>query len=68
MEDFENTADLYIEVTKPSFKLAPNIVSKELHLSDKWSTNRVYRIHPLLAGTYLIFDLHKNPHYQLPTA
>ena len=58
--------DLYIEVTRTGFKMRPSDVSKEEYLSDKWHTDMVYRITPFPSGTYLLYNLHKNPHYQLP--
>lgn len=67
MERLKQTSDLYIEITSDKFKVSPNIVSKESYLSDKWKTTKVFRLHPFICGTYLIFDLHRNPHYQLPT-
>ena len=67
MEILQDTSDLYIEVTSENFKCSPNIVTKEAYLSDKWKTTKVYRLHPFPSGIYLIFDLHRNPHYQLPT-
>ena len=67
MTNYQNSSDLYIEVTNKAFKLSPNIVSKQPYLSDKWKTEKVFRVHLFLSGIYLLFDLHKNPHYQLPT-
>ena len=34
---------------------------------DKWISEKVFRIHPFQSGVYLLYDLHKNPHYHLPT-
>ena len=35
------------------------------YLSKKWETLKIYRSPPFLAGTYLLYHLHKNPHYML---
>ena len=54
--------DLYIEVTKKNFKHSPDKVMKQCYLSKTWTTEKVYRIPSFYTGTYLIIDLHKNPH------
>lgn len=59
-------SDLYIEFTGDDFKMKPSDVMQEHFLSAKWKTEKAYRIIPFQSGTYLIYDLHKNPHYQLP--
>ena len=62
----EVSPDLYIEITSNSFKSSPNLVYQQDFLHDTWDTQRVYRLHPFQSGVYLLYDLHKNPHYQLP--
>ena len=57
--------DLYIEVTKKNFKHSPDKVMEQCYLSNTWTTEKVYRIPSFYTGTYLIMDLHKNPHYML---
>ena len=61
-----NTPDLYIEITSNKFKTSSNSVYQQSYLHESWDTQRVYRLHPFQSGVYLLYDLHKNPHYQLP--
>ena len=58
--------DMYIEITSDDFKKRPESILSSKYLSDSWTTQTVYRIPSFLAGTYLMYNLHKNPHYQLP--
>ena len=60
-----NFHDMYLEITDHDFKFRPKDILKLPFLSDEWVTERMYRLPSYLAGTYLMFDLHKNPHYQL---
>lgn len=59
-------SDMYIEITDEKFQMGAGRVKKESFLSDEWKTLHIYRIPSYLSGTYLMFNLHKNPHYSLP--
>lgn len=61
-----NFSDMYIEITDEKFQMGAGRVKKQPYLSDEWTTKHIYRIPSYLAGTYLMFNLHKNPHYSLP--
>ena len=61
----KNLPDFYIEVTSENFRKGSKTVMDSSYLSNNWETLKIYRIPPFLAGTYLLYDLHKNPHYML---
>ena len=63
-----NIPDLYLEITTKDFKMRPDKVMLEQYLSPKWKTRHAYRIPCTTSGCYLVYDLHKNPHYQLHTS
>lgn len=66
MSSHDVIPDFYMEVTSNKFKSSPNLVYQQSYLHESWDTQRVYRLHPFNSGIYLLYDLHKNPHYQLP--
>ena len=68
MEPYKYSPDLYIEITSNAFKSSPNQVLQQSYLHDSWYTKKVYRIQPFEAGIYLLFNLHRNPHYHLPVS
>ena len=47
--------------------MRPDKVMLEQYLSPKWKTRHAYRIPCTTSGCYLVYDLHKNPYYQLHT-
>ena len=57
--------DLYFEFTDNHFKYNHDLMKTSSYLSNKWTTTHVYRLPPFRAGAYLVYDLHKTPHYQL---
>ena len=57
--------DFYVEDTTVSFRLASKKVQAEEYLSDKWDTRTMYCIPGGNAGSYLIYNLHRNPHFHL---
>ena len=57
--------DFYIEDTQSPFRVQPGKVQKEEYLSKSWKTKRIYCIPASKAGIYLLYNLHKNPHYHL---
>ena len=57
--------DFYVEDTTASFRLAPKKVQREEYLSDLWDTKTIYCIPGGSAGSYLIYNLHRNPHFHL---
>ena len=57
--------DFYVEDTTVSFRLASKKVQAEEYLSDKWDTRTIYCIPGGNAGSYLIYNLHRNPHFHL---
>ena len=61
----KNLPDFIIEVTSNNFRKGSKTVMDSSYLSNNWETLKIYRIPPFLAGTYLLYDLHKNPHYML---
>ena len=61
-----NLPDMYIEITTEDFKKRPERILTSKYLCDSWTTETLYRIPSFAAGTYLMYNLHKNPHYQLP--
>ena len=67
MDPYLAAPDLYVEITSDEFRCSPKHTPLHSYLHPNWYTKRVYRIHPFQSGIYLLFDLHKNPHYQLPT-
>ena len=58
--------DLYFEFTDNHFKYNHDLMKTSSYLSNKWTTTHVYRLPPFEAGAYLVYNLHKTPHYQLP--
>lgn len=66
MDPYLYAPDFYIEITSEKFRCSPKHIHLHSYLDTDWHTKRVYRIHPFQSGIYLLFDLHKNPHYQLP--
>jgi len=62
---FSTLPDFIFEITNDDFRMHPDFVVDQSYLSDKWSTNHIYCLPPFEEGTYLVYDLHKNPHYQL---
>ena len=71
MHFLENTdlPDIYFEFTSNDFAVSHRKVREEVqHLSDIWETERIFRIPGCIAGCYLVYDLHKTPHYQRPYA
>ena len=61
----KNLPDFIVEVTSKKFKKSSKTVIDSTCLSDNWETCKVYRIPSCVAGTYLLYNLHKNPHYML---
>ena len=57
--------DMHMEDTTEDFKVSPNKVNEETYLSSKWNTKTIYGIPGSNAGVYLLYNLHKNPHYHL---
>ena len=55
--------DMYFESTK-NFKKRPCDVKKKDHFCSDWTTSSLYCIESGESGTYLVYDLHKRPHYQ----
>ena len=64
--EIEKLDDLYIEDTKTPFRVAAAKVQNEEYLSNLWKTKKNYCIPSSKAGIYLLYNLHKNPHYHLP--
>ena len=62
MEKFD---DFYIEETQSPFRVQPGKVQKEEYLSKLWKTQRIFCIPASKAGIYLLYNLHKNPHYHM---
>ena len=61
-----NLDDFYIESTISSCTLSKKtVLESEGYLSVRWRTKQIYCISPSKAGIYLLYDLHKNPHYHL---
>ena len=60
-----DSPDFYIEITSDKFNCPSNDVYNQEYLHEDWNTQHVYRIHPCSSGVYLLYDLHKNPHYHL---
>lgn len=61
-----NNDDFYIESTNHSCRLSKkDVVESEGYLSCRWRTKKIYCIPPSKAGIYLLYNLHKNPHYHL---
>ena len=58
--------DLYFEIIDSKFKSKPDVIPTEEPLCPRWNTVKCIRVPPFESGTYLVYDLHKNPHYQLP--
>ena len=67
-KEIEKLDDLYIEDTITPFKVSPANVQNEVYLSKLWKTKKIYCIPSSKAGIYLLYNLHKNPHYHLPYA
>ena len=63
---FKKQADIYFEFTSDTFKVNTEKIKTSSCLSSNWVTKQVYRLPPCPAGSYLVYDLHKTPHYQLP--
>ena len=61
-----NLDDFYIERTVSSCTLSKKtVLESEGCLSNRWRTKKIYCISPSNAGIYLLYNLHKNPHYHL---
>ena len=55
--------DMYFESTW-GFRKRPSDVKKEEHFCSKWNTSHLYCLESGEAGTYLVHNLHNQPHYQ----
>ena len=66
--EIKNLDDFYIEDSKTPFRVAAAKVQNEEYLSNLWKTKKIYCIPSSKAGIYLLYNLHRNPHYHLPHA
>ena len=59
-----NLPDVYVEKTPVSFSTSPQRVKLCGGLSKRWSTLCVYRLIMHIAGAFVVYNLHRSPHYQ----